>query len=122
VVTAYVPGEDADDYTFTSALPSQILRELAPMVDELVRNAEVDPLQDDPSSPSGAEASGAVDPEIPSEGEAALPAIPSEGVDPDSDSSTDEDLAPPLPNPSEEPQSSLESRLVAPGAPAPRGT
>ena len=32
VVTAYVPGAAADDYWFTSALPAQILRELAPVL------------------------------------------------------------------------------------------
>jgi len=88
VVTAYVPGEDADDYTFTSALPSQILRELAPMVNELVRNAEVDPPQDDLSSPLAEEA-----------GE---PVLPSEGEDPVLDSSPDSDLSPPLSEQSEE--------------------
>ena len=35
VVTAYVPGEAADDYDFTSALPTQILRELAPVIEDL---------------------------------------------------------------------------------------
>jgi len=37
VITAYVPGEQADDYWFTSALPAQILRELGPVVGELLR-------------------------------------------------------------------------------------
>ena len=36
VVTAYVPGEAADDYWFTSGLPTQILRELAPVLDRLI--------------------------------------------------------------------------------------
>ena len=35
VVTAYVPGEAADEYDFTSALPTQILRELAPVIEDL---------------------------------------------------------------------------------------
>jgi membrane peptidoglycan carboxypeptidase len=35
VVTAYVPGEAADAYDFTSALPTQILRELAPVIEDL---------------------------------------------------------------------------------------
>ncbi len=36
VVTAYVPGAAADDYWFTSALPAQILRELAPVLQGLL--------------------------------------------------------------------------------------
>jgi len=36
VVTAYVPGEEADDFWFTSALPSQILRELAPVLEPVL--------------------------------------------------------------------------------------
>lgn len=36
VITAYVPGEAADDYWFTSALPVQIMRELAPVVEALI--------------------------------------------------------------------------------------
>jgi membrane peptidoglycan carboxypeptidase len=35
VVTAYVPGEAADEYDFTSALPTQILRELASVIEDL---------------------------------------------------------------------------------------
>lgn len=79
VVTAYVPGEDADDYTFTSALPSQILRELAPMVEELVRDAEADLVPEEASSPSDeasadpAEPSGEGDPAPPAD-EASSPA------------------------------------------------
>ena len=38
IVTAYVSGEAADDYWFTSALPIQILRELAPVLDGLIRD------------------------------------------------------------------------------------
>jgi membrane peptidoglycan carboxypeptidase len=76
VVTAYVPGEDADDYGFTSALPSQILRELAPMVEELVRNAETDPLlPGDPSSPLD---DGVVGSDLPSEDEPPSPDAPSD--------------------------------------------
>jgi hypothetical protein len=36
VITAYVPGEDADRYWFTSALPTQILRALASTVQGLM--------------------------------------------------------------------------------------
>ncbi len=36
VVTAYVPGEEAARYRFTSALPAQILRELGPTFEALV--------------------------------------------------------------------------------------
>jgi membrane peptidoglycan carboxypeptidase len=98
VVTAYVPGEDADDYTFTSALPSQILRELAPMVDELVRNAEIDPPLDDPASASGSEAAV---PENPSEGEA-VDQAPSEGEAAIPDPSGDEEISLPSQDAAEE--------------------
>jgi hypothetical protein len=36
VITAYVPGTDADAFRFTSALPSQILRVLGPQLDGLI--------------------------------------------------------------------------------------
>lgn len=36
VVTAYVPAEAADDFRFTSSLATQLLRELAPVLEELV--------------------------------------------------------------------------------------
>ncbi len=36
VISAYVPGDQADAYRFTSALPTQILRELAPVVEGLI--------------------------------------------------------------------------------------
>ncbi len=36
VITAYVPGEAADAFTFTSALPAQILREMAPILEGLM--------------------------------------------------------------------------------------
>jgi membrane peptidoglycan carboxypeptidase len=36
VVSAYVPGADADRYWFTSALPTQILRELSPVIEGLM--------------------------------------------------------------------------------------
>jgi membrane peptidoglycan carboxypeptidase len=36
VISAYVPGEAADRYHFTSALPTQMLRELAPVIRELL--------------------------------------------------------------------------------------
>lgn len=32
VISAYVPGEDSDDFAFTSALPAQILQNLAPVL------------------------------------------------------------------------------------------
>ncbi len=35
-ITAYVPGEDADDYAFTSALALQVLKSLAPSVQRLI--------------------------------------------------------------------------------------
>lgn len=35
VVTAYVPGPEADDYRFTSALPSEIFRSVAPVLTPL---------------------------------------------------------------------------------------
>ncbi len=37
VVSAYVPGAEADRFRFTSALPSQILRELGPVIEALIR-------------------------------------------------------------------------------------
>ncbi len=37
VVSAFVPGADADHFWFTSALPTQILRELAPVIEELMQ-------------------------------------------------------------------------------------
>jgi membrane peptidoglycan carboxypeptidase len=42
VVTAYVPGEDAAAFDFTSALPSQILRAVGPVLSPIdgVREAE----------------------------------------------------------------------------------
>ncbi|TVR62948.1 MAG: carboxypeptidase [Gemmatimonadales bacterium] len=36
VITAYVAGEEADDFRFTSALPAQIFRELAPVFEGLL--------------------------------------------------------------------------------------
>ncbi len=42
VVTAYVPGEAADNYWFTSALPTQILRELAPVLQDLITEGTED--------------------------------------------------------------------------------
>lgn len=36
VISAYVPGDQADAYRFTSALPTQILRELAPVIEALI--------------------------------------------------------------------------------------
>lgn len=51
VITAYVPGEEADDFRFTSALPAQILRELGPAIEGLIREdaavqqAELNPAQ-----------------------------------------------------------------------------
>ncbi len=36
VVSAYVPGEQADRYHFTSALPTQMLRELGPAIEALI--------------------------------------------------------------------------------------
>jgi membrane peptidoglycan carboxypeptidase len=45
VITAYVPGEQADAYRFTSALPAQILRELGPAIEGLIR--EDWPAEDD---------------------------------------------------------------------------
>ena len=43
VVTAYVPGEEADDFRYTSALSSQILKVLAPRLDGLVPVADDGP-------------------------------------------------------------------------------
>jgi membrane peptidoglycan carboxypeptidase len=40
VITAYVPGEEADGYHFTSALTAQILRELGPVVGDLLAAEE----------------------------------------------------------------------------------
>jgi membrane peptidoglycan carboxypeptidase len=39
VISAYVPGEVADRYHFTSALPTQVLRELGPTIEGLLREA-----------------------------------------------------------------------------------
>ncbi|CAN5742041.1 hypothetical protein BH23GEM11_BH23GEM11_15440 [soil metagenome] len=36
VISAYVPGDQADGYRFTSALPTQILRELGPSIEALM--------------------------------------------------------------------------------------
>jgi membrane peptidoglycan carboxypeptidase len=44
VVTAYVPGEAAANYKFTSALPVQILKSLAPALQPLVAAGEGQPL------------------------------------------------------------------------------
>lgn len=51
VVTAYVPGSAADDYWFTSALPTQILRELALVLEGLM--AEVPEVSTSPAGPEG---------------------------------------------------------------------
>lgn len=40
VITAYVPGPDADAFRFTSGLPSQILRTLGPALSPLVRSGK----------------------------------------------------------------------------------
>ncbi len=37
VITAYVPGEEADDYHFTSSLPAQILREMGPILEDFIQ-------------------------------------------------------------------------------------
>jgi membrane peptidoglycan carboxypeptidase len=37
VVTAHVQGPEAEDYAFTSSLPSQVLKELAPLLGPIVR-------------------------------------------------------------------------------------
>jgi len=39
VVTAYVPGAAADHFWFTSALTTQLLRELAPVLEELIEES-----------------------------------------------------------------------------------
>jgi membrane peptidoglycan carboxypeptidase len=39
-LTAFVVGPEADQYTFTSSLPAQILRLLGPVLEKLVRQAE----------------------------------------------------------------------------------
>ena len=44
VVSAYVPGADADRYWFTSALPTQILRELAPVIESLFTDSPAEPV------------------------------------------------------------------------------
>ena len=44
VVSAYVPGADADRYWFTSALPTQILRELAPVIESLFEDSPAEPV------------------------------------------------------------------------------
>ncbi|HUF73321.1 MAG TPA: transglycosylase domain-containing protein [Gammaproteobacteria bacterium] len=43
VVTAYVEGPESDDFAFTSALPAQILRHLAPALTPLLQDAETIP-------------------------------------------------------------------------------
>jgi membrane peptidoglycan carboxypeptidase len=54
VVTAYVPGEDADAYRFTSALPAQILRDLGPAIEGLIREDSPPPTAEgDPEVPAG---------------------------------------------------------------------
>jgi hypothetical protein len=53
-VTAYVPGEDADAYRFTSALPAQILRDLGPAIEGLIREDSPPPTAEgDPEVPAG---------------------------------------------------------------------
>jgi hypothetical protein len=42
VVTAYVPGADADRFRFTSALPSEIFKAVAPVLNPLPGIATVD--------------------------------------------------------------------------------
>jgi hypothetical protein len=44
IITAHVEGPEAGDFTFTSALPSQILRHLAPTLEPLLqRSPQVSP-------------------------------------------------------------------------------
>ena len=40
-ITAYVPGEDADKYSFTSALALQLLKGISPTVQRLIDTPEV---------------------------------------------------------------------------------
>jgi membrane peptidoglycan carboxypeptidase len=40
VVTAYVPGQEADRYRFTSALPAEILRVLGPVLSPMTAEGE----------------------------------------------------------------------------------
>jgi hypothetical protein len=47
VVTAHVEGPQAGDFTFTSALPAQLLRHLAPMLESLVQREQSPPVASD---------------------------------------------------------------------------
>lgn len=40
MVTAYVPGVAADRFRFTSALTTHLLRELAPVLEELTQDPD----------------------------------------------------------------------------------
>jgi membrane peptidoglycan carboxypeptidase len=57
-VTAYVPGPDAQDYRFTSALPAQLLKALAPLLRQVA-------LADRPSAPGRASCTGTSDSQRP---------------------------------------------------------
>lgn len=56
VVTAYVPGADADRFRFTSALPSEIFKAVAPVLNPLPGVAAVDGPQASDSIPVGPDA------------------------------------------------------------------
>ncbi len=53
VISAYVPGDQADAYRFTSALPTQILRELSPAIEALLAEdvVAVAPTEPGPGGP-----------------------------------------------------------------------
>lgn len=59
VVTAYVPGPDADGYRFTSALPAEIFKAVGEVLSPLPGVRGVDPQADGPSIPAATAPSGA---------------------------------------------------------------
>jgi len=67
-LTAYVPGQDAGRYNFTSALPVQILKTLAPTLAPIVGAAEGAPVHSAPERmPEGGEAPDEALPPMPLE-------------------------------------------------------
>jgi membrane peptidoglycan carboxypeptidase len=65
VISAYVPGDQADAYHFTSALPTQMLRELAPMILALIAEDEAPEVEEPAAEEPAAETEAPVVPTEP---------------------------------------------------------
>jgi hypothetical protein len=52
-ITAYVPGAKADNYNFTSALPAQLFKHLAPQIEPLLRHTVLSTAREDVLAASG---------------------------------------------------------------------